>query len=561
MTGKILREHRSIAVISALFFIFVVAMGLNRYFNFYASFDQGIFNQVFWNNLHGRLFQSSLSSTLSEPVLIDGLDPIVNYRRLGQHFTPALLLWTPLYFLYPKAETLVVLQAGIITAGGLMLYLLAQRSLSAPLATLVSASFYGSNAVLGPALGNFSDLCQVPLFFFGVLLAVEKRFFGLAWILAIGLLAIREDVGILLFGIGLYFFLSRTHLKLGLAFCGISVLYVVTTTVLIMPLFSDDNARRFLVTHFSQYIDSDRASTIDLLISFLSRPGLLIREFFTPFGEKVRYTIKQLLPFAFFPILAPPAWIVAGLPLSVLFLQDSNAPNPPLHINMRYAIFVVPGLCYGVLHWWRQKGVHLSRFMRRISIFGWIACISLSVLLTLRSSPHQVFYFLGKYQPYPYQAVETSWMRQREHARHIQSLIDAIPKDASVAASTFIAPHIASRREAIRFVKDEVAATALIDDTGELIQVEYVITDIWFLGKLEKTAGSRGKRYRELREASIRGVEERLADGTYGIQAIQDGVVLLRRATLSAPDRLEQWEQLRQADTFATVAPLGSGLA
>ncbi|MBF2033881.1 MAG: hypothetical protein IGR92_00025 [Leptolyngbyaceae cyanobacterium T60_A2020_046] len=76
---------------------------------------------------------------------------------------------------------------------------------------------------------------------------------------------------------------------------------------------------------------------------------------------------------------------------------------------------------------------------------------------------------------------------------------------------------------------------------------------------MEKTAGSRGKQCRELREASIRGVDERLADGTDGIQAIQDGVVLLRRSVSSAPGQLEQWEQLRQADTFATVAPFGSG--
>jgi hypothetical protein len=65
------------------FAIILLLILLNRYYSFYASYDQGIFNQVYWNSSHGRLFQSSLSSQLSTNVVHDGEVPEVGYHRLG----------------------------------------------------------------------------------------------------------------------------------------------------------------------------------------------------------------------------------------------------------------------------------------------------------------------------------------------------------------------------------------------------------------------------------------------------------------------------------------------
>jgi uncharacterized membrane protein len=61
-----------------------------------ASYDQGIFQQVLWNSLHGHWFESTLSSQLSTNVIHEGALPSIGYARLGQHFTPTLLIWAPL---------------------------------------------------------------------------------------------------------------------------------------------------------------------------------------------------------------------------------------------------------------------------------------------------------------------------------------------------------------------------------------------------------------------------------------------------------------------------------
>ncbi|HBY77500.1 MAG TPA: hypothetical protein DEG47_11000, partial [Cyanobacteria bacterium UBA11148] len=101
-----------------IFFILTLILSLHRHYTFYSSYDQGIFNQVFWNGLHGRFFESSLSSQLSTNVVHQGEVPEVYYHRLGQHFTPALLLWLPLYALFPSPATLSVLQVTLVTAAG-----------------------------------------------------------------------------------------------------------------------------------------------------------------------------------------------------------------------------------------------------------------------------------------------------------------------------------------------------------------------------------------------------------------------------------------------------------
>ena len=133
---------RKIIIYSAIaFFICTLSLTLHRHFSFYSSYDQGIFNQVFWNGIHGNFFQSTLSSQLSTNVIHGGEVPYVGYHRLGQHFTPALLLWLPIYYLFPHPATLTVLQAVFVTAAGLVLYALARIYLQPAIAVLITVSF------------------------------------------------------------------------------------------------------------------------------------------------------------------------------------------------------------------------------------------------------------------------------------------------------------------------------------------------------------------------------------------------------------------------------------
>ncbi len=521
-------ETRVVVLLAALFFTITLVFGLHRYFTFFASYDQGIFNQVFWNNLHGRFFQSSLSSVLSTNVVHDGQVPDVTYRRLGQHFTPALLLWLPIYALAPNAATLVVIQVSLITAGGVVLYALARHYLPPKLSLMLMAGYYGANAVIGPVFSNFHDLCQIPLFIFTLLLALEKRIWWLVWLMAGLTLLVRQDAGVGLFSIGVYMVVSRRFPKAGLAMCILGFGYVVTATNMFMPMFSEDISRRFMLERFGQYATGDRATTLDILWAIVSNPVRLLANLLRKPDVKFFYLLVQTLPLAFVPFVAPYSWAIASFPLLQLFLQQGESP---LAIHIRYAITLVPGLFYGTILWWSQ---HTERFKVGFRRF-WIACIAVSILIAIPYNPHQVFYFAipTSFQPWIYVSLPRQW----EHASHIRTLVNQIPPAASVSATTYIVPHLASRREMLRMPFLQVR-----NDQREVVDVDYLIADLWQLERYRIAFPLERNHFAQI----VPLIDTLLSQNKYGILGLEDKVILMRKGVTTSPELLQTWTKLRQ---------------
>lgn len=541
---------RTILVIAAIFFTLTLTLSLNRYYSFFNPYDQGIFNQVFWNSIHGRFFQSSLSSTLSSAVLRDGQLPAVDYHRLGQHFTPALLLWLPFYALHPSASTLVIIQVSLMTAGGLVLYALARQSLQPALAAMITASFYAANAVIGPTVSSFHDSSQTPLLVFSLLLALEKRVWWLFWLLAGLVLLVREDAGIILFGIGIYLTLSRRFPRVGLALCTISFGYILLATNVIMPFFSDDSSRRFTVEHFQNFTQNDtQVSTVDLILKILSQPMQLIRQIVTPIGTKANYLFYQWLPLAFVPMFSGSAWLMVGFPLLALFIRDPDAPGNPLAIHLRYAIALLPGLFYGAILWW---SAHADKFRPIVRRF-WLGCLVLSLLLLIRHNPHQIFYFATPLKAISHSTkIYVPLSRQWQHAQAVRELMSQIPPDASVAATTYAVPPLSSRREIIRLtgrriVDDSVeffAALQLRNDRNEVILVDYVLADVWQSKQIQ--LANKNVQDEQAQFQSLFPILDQLIAGQkYGLREVRDGVLLMQKGVPSEAQALSAWAEFR----------------
>ena len=529
-------EKKGIIVSAIAFLAITLLLILHRHFTFYSSYDQGIFNQVFWNNLQGNFFQSSLSSQLSTNVVHNNEVPYVGYHRLGQHFTPALLLWLPIYALFPYPATLSVLQVLLVTSAGIVLYFLAREYVDNTVATFISISFYAANAIAAPTLANFHDISQIPLFVFTLLLAMEKRWWWLFALFSVLILAVREDSGITLFGIGVYMVLSRRFPRIGLIVCTVSFSYLLVLTNLIMPIFSEDISKRFMLERFGQYVEGDEASTLDVIGAMLTQPWLLAIELVTPVGRTIRYLLGQLLPFAFIPTVAPAAWMIAGFPLLKLLLGKGFSV---LAITIRYAMGVVPGLCYGAILWWGGQGIlrfnqplealqprPLSRKFRRF----WVVCIGLTLLFTITSNPNRTLYFLipDSIDPWVYVSLPEQW----QHSGNIYPLMKKIPPEASVSATTYIIPHLSGRRGIIRF-----PALALRNDENQVETVDYILADLWRLRRYQAAFDDDLQR---LRSMTYR-IEEITNNGEYGITDFQEGVILLAKGETNNSSAVNGW--------------------
>jgi uncharacterized membrane protein len=539
MMGRWQKESdvRQVVGLAIAFFLLVAGLLLHRYFTYYASFDQGIFNQVFWNNAHGDLFQSTLSTQLSTNVIHAGELPRVDYRRLGQHFTPALLIWWPIYKLFPSPATLSVLQAVFVACAGLLLYFLARKYLDHRLSLAIMVSFYGALAVLSPYLANFHDIGQIPLFIFGLLLAMEYRRWWMVAGLCLVILAVREDSAIALFGVGAYLLASRRQPWIGSGICALSVGYFVLVTTVFMPAFSDDISKRFMIEEFGQYIGDQEASTLDVLWAMVSQPGLLLRELVSPVDETVTYLIEHWLPLAFIPALSPTSWIMAGPPILKLTLTDGDSG---LDTSIRYALNVVPGMFYGAILWWAGHGWRgfwrpsttltartPSRNFRRF----WSFCLIVSVVLVPLVNPSRVFYFVlpDSFQPWVYVPPTVQWPR----AHAINQLLAQIPPAASVTATTYIVPHVSGRRAVLRMPR-----TDFINDAGAAQSVDYVVADLWRLQRYSVAFSRDRDRLTDFTNL----INTWLDSGQYGLIAVNDGVVLLQRDVASTPQAVQDWQ-------------------
>lgn len=514
------------------FFLFTTLSTLHRHYTFYSSYDQGLFNQVFWNSIHGRLFEGSLTSQLSTNVVHGGDVPEVFYRHLGQHFNPVFLLWLPFYALFPSPATLNILQNLLVTAAGLVLYALARHHLEPLLSATIAVSFYCANATLGPILANFHDVSPTPLFVFMLLLAMEKRWWWLFSVSAVLILGVREDSGVALFSIGFYLILSKRYPQIGLGLCSLSLVYMILLTNAIMPLFSQDVSQRLMMERFGQYANSKQATPIEILWAMVKNPLRLLEQILSPFFKKFKYLLGQWLPLAFVPAVSPEAWLLAGFPLLYIFLQRGESP---LAINIRYAMPVVPGLFYGAILWWAKRQ---EKFKKSSVRRFWIFCLSLSLIFSIASSPNKTFSFIfpESYIPWVHVPLTQQW----HHAAQMRQLLDGIPPDASVAATTYVVPHVSSRREVIRF-----PALQLRNDDRQVVNVDYVIADLLMPYKYQVAFKRDVQNLQEMIAVIDEATGEK-RDRQYGIIGFKDAIVAMQKGAASKPEAMAAWLAFRQ---------------
>ena len=478
-----------------------------------ASYDQGIFLQVLWNGIGGNPFESTLSSQLSTNVIHSGEVPSVAYQRLSQHFTPILITWIPLVRLL-GIWALPVVQISLITGAGLVLFQLAKLDLSPNLAERITVAFYCANAIVAPTLSNFTDLCQLPLLVFALLYGLKTNRTALWIISALLIPLIREDTGVVLASIGLWLSIrDQQRRTIGLLFVITGLAWVGIVTNVLMPIFGDDNSKRFMVSNFGQFApNAESASSFDIAKQVFGQPLTLLRELVSPPGDTLMYFLGMGLPLLFVPLISADALLMASLPLLGLLLARGS--NDPLSINIRYTFLVVPGLFAGTSLWWRSRqNLFNSRKLRKI----WAGCIALSLIFAVAGNQNRSFSFLipDSIHPWVYQSPLQQW----EHGVKARQTLQSIPANASVSANTNLIPWLAERQILVRFPH----GTEYQDINEQMHSVDWVAVDLKTLAHFSEAFS----RDRERLKKSLKWLDAN--SSIYRVQSIEDGVVVLNR--------------------------------
>lgn len=504
-----------------------------------ASYDQGIFLQALWNGLDGHPFASTLSSQLSTNVIHNGELPSVDYQRLSQHFTPLLATWIPFVGLL-GIWALPFIQIGMITAAGLILFQLAKQDLKPELAEKMTLSFFCANAIIAPTLGNFTDLCQLPLLVFTLLLGLRTKKAGLVIISALLIPLVREDTGIVLASIGIWISVQNPQKRaLGIALIVIGMTWVGVVTNIFMPAFGDDNAKRFMVSNFGQFApDKERATSIDITRQVLSQPMIFARELASPPKDTLMYILGMGLPLLFVPLVAKDALLMASLPLTGILLAQGS--NDPLSINIRYTFLVAPALFAGSIYWWKSRqSLFHSRRLKSI----WNGCIALSLIFAIAGNQNRSFSFAipDSIQPWVYASPIEQW----RHGSAARQALSVIPNNASVSANTNLVPWLAQRRVLVRFPHD----IGYLDGDKREKDVDWIAVDLNNLAHFAEAF----PRDRKMLSKSLKWIENNAFQ--YPVQSIHDGVVVMARGGVLNEHHQNELKRLIEELTIKTMPP------
>ncbi len=185
-------ERKKIIAIAAGIFVFVSAIMVVAAFklhNFgYNGFDLAIYNQTFWNTVHGSFFANSMNPP----------------SYLGDHAEWPILALAPVYALIPHPLTLIFLQAAAIGLGAFIVFRAAKIIFPGRNADLFFALLWLANPFAwNLALFEFHIIAfAVPLILLAALFFLERRWLPyFLSLLAVAL--VREDLFLTVLGFSL----------------------------------------------------------------------------------------------------------------------------------------------------------------------------------------------------------------------------------------------------------------------------------------------------------------------------------------------------------------------
>lgn len=410
----------------AVAFIYALA-SLRRHWAFSSgAADLGIFTNAIWNLTHGNGYISSVK---------DGMN------LFADHQSPIFYLFAPLFIVWPKAETLLVMQALLLASGGLAVFGLARQYLGERHWALAAVPLcYWAYQPLRNANGfDFHpETSMLPIFLFFIWFAQRRENWARLTSILLLLLALgaKESAGPVAVGIGLAWICGaappseRQRLRWW-SFPVIAMgLGVFLFDLKIVPSFfgGKDYVYMSAYGHLGNGLS-------DILLSPLLKPQV----FWThALFEKARlkFLFESFAPLAFVPLLAPSP-LIASIPgFLMLFLEhDTHRITTGYHYIIEPGVGIFWAFAMGLSRFERANQQWASGLPALFSIKRWIPWSVATVLIFWSLAMH------GRSEMY-----RIRFFQPTEHQRWVRR--DVLPKidpTATVSASGAFVPHLALR--------------------------------------------------------------------------------------------------------------------
>ncbi len=394
----------------ALYLAVYTTLAILRHRTFHSfGFDLALFDQVFWNTVNGRPFESSIS--LADPRL---------HSYLGDHFSPVYGLLAPIYAAYPHPETLIVIQSLFVALGALPVYLLAREKLAPGLPRLAwVAVYFLFLPVAYITLVDFHDvaLSVLPLGLALYFLETRRRLLFLACIAFTFL--IKEEMPLIGIAFGAYAALGKRQWAAGLGLMAASLLAFYLVVGVAIPHFRGGSP----YIYFADRYGALGSSLGQILTTVLTNPVRLAHVLFQP--KKAEFVLGLFGPVLFLTLLSRWAALLVVPTLGYLLLSGYE---PMYSFATQYSAPLI-ALILGT------SILALARFGPTAQ--KWLA------LAVLASS--LAFAFVFGDLPFSRHFDPATFRADARYAAFLPSLRQ-VPAEASVASQDGVTSHIAERR-------------------------------------------------------------------------------------------------------------------
>jgi uncharacterized membrane protein len=362
--------------------------------------------------------------------------------HLTGHFDPILLFLSPLYLIYPWAETLLVIQAVWLASGALPVYLYTRHEIGHRGAALALALAYlAFPALHGVQFFDFHSLALcIPLFVWLLYFLVRGSAWG--YFVTLGLvLLVREDMPLALLGVSVFaVFRGGKAARFGWITLLVSVAYFVVAKAFLMgridPLNSTGSEKGGYAYYYEEMIPAGGA-TKALVGMLLTDPGFVLGKILTE--DKLDYVAKLLVPLLGLPLLAR-GRIMLGYGAALTLLASRQFL---FSIHFHYSSPLIPFLfvlAAGALGRLARGEVGLAG----ISEVRASRALALGVLV---SSLLCSWKFGGIAENWSFRGGFRSLERvprpeQLETDRWLRKVAGALPKGAKIAASSRVLTHL-----------------------------------------------------------------------------------------------------------------------
>jgi uncharacterized membrane protein len=424
---RLVKRHGPLLIVVA------AALGYAAFFTFYllrwhyklrtGNFDLSINNNLMYGGLHGDFLQS--------PVAFPA-DP---NKYLAAHAKFGHYLFLPIYALFPRAETLLVIQAFLIGAGSIPLFLFARRHIAEWAALLVTLAYLAYYPMHGASFSEFQNVPIAALFVFLVVWAADtRRWVWMGVFTAIALL-MREDIPVGLSVIGLFLLVTGYRPIAGLVLTSVSLTYFMLLRFYVM----DEAGDWWFPTMYKElWADGERGFR-SVIKTLITNPLFVLSKLITE--KKVMYLLHLLVPLAFLPLRRWYLWCCL-IPGALLTLLVTNY-DPPTSFSFHYVMHWAPYLFMGAVLALEAigKSVELGAIRQHAAL---ITMCGASAVLSYNYGA-----FAARENSFKggFHKVEFTFS-EAERARYarLQELIKIIPPDAKLAATEKVGPHVSSRR-------------------------------------------------------------------------------------------------------------------